>query len=232
MKAQGPLSFKAKSCISGMAFLAICEGGGHRCCQHPGPGWAQDGNPLHPSLVVTCTHLRARRSRPGVFAGCRRHLRQTGGQGQSRSQPSLSASGLGPALTVALLPDGGAGGGWPGRGGQEGAQAWGAEAKGRGVQVGQERPAGGGGWGREGLEQRELQAGRRRRVRLRGSLGRRRLLVEGGGWRRGWALRMLGANMQMLEERAVRAEAQEAVLTPGGRYGAGLVFPGTRAGSI
>ena len=37
---------------------------------------------------------------------------------------------------------------------------------------------------------------------------------------------MLGANMQMLEERAVSAEAQQAVLTPGGQHRAGLGLPG------
>lgn len=42
---------------------------------------------------------------------------------------------------------------------------------------------------------------------------------------------MLGANMQMLEERAVRAEAQEAVLTPGGGHRAGLGLLGDQGGA-
>lgn len=76
-----------------------------------------------------------------------------------------------------------------------------------------------------------LPACHRRRVRFRGALERRGLLVEGRGWRWGWALRMLSANMQMLEERAVRAEAQEAVLTPGDEHRPGLGLLGTEKGA-
>lgn len=41
---------------------------------------------------------------------------------------------------------------------------------------------------------------------------------------------MLCTNMQMLEERSVSAEAQEAILTPGGRHRAGLC-PGQQEGA-
>lgn len=38
-------------------------------------------------------------------------------------------------------------------------------------------------------------------------------LCPGQGWWRGWVLTMVYTNMQMLEERAMSAEAQEAILT-------------------
>ena len=89
MKEQGPQFLRQNPVFRGRHFWAPGKGVG--IPQVP-PGAVKKSPP--PSPVVTCTHLRARRSRPGVFAGCRLHLRSMGGsRSEVRGSPAHPEGG-------------------------------------------------------------------------------------------------------------------------------------------